>query len=282
LAPICYRVLNACTFGEHRGGMFLEAVGEADGKPVTRSWHLLAEGEDGPLIPSMAIEALVRKTLTGDGPALGARPAIGALTLQDYEDVFKHRKITTGWRSSSTPAPTYPSILGSAFETLPPLLQDLHQPGPRSQWAGRATVSAATGPLPRLIARLFGFPATGGDVPVTVTFTTDASGTETWARDFDGRVLRSTQSKGQSRNAHLIEERFGPLRFGLAVVWDQDRLRIIPRRWSFLGLPLPGFLMPKGDSFERQEEDRFRFHVEVAVPLIGPVVTYDGWLRRAG
>ena len=50
-------VLNRMRFGEHRGGMFVRARGIAGGRPVERSWHLLAEGDDGPYIPSMAIEA---------------------------------------------------------------------------------------------------------------------------------------------------------------------------------------------------------------------------------
>src|SRR3546814_7192520 len=51
-----YAVLNRMRFGEHRGGMFVRARGVADGRTVERSWHLLAEGDDGPDIPSMAIE----------------------------------------------------------------------------------------------------------------------------------------------------------------------------------------------------------------------------------
>lgn len=136
--------------------------------------------------------------------------------------------------------------------------------------------------LPRMVARMFGFPSGGEDVPVSVTFTTDAHGTETWARNFGGRIMASTQSEGTGRNAHLVEESFDPLRFGLALVWDKDRLRIIPRRWSLLALPLPKTLMPRGESYEQQEGDRFRFHVEITLPLIGPVVCYDGWLRPAG
>ncbi len=281
LAPICYRVLNACTFGEHRGGMFLEAKGVANGKPVTRSWHLLAEADDGPLIPSMAIEALIRKTLAGKAPAPGARAAIGALTLADYDALFASRSITTGWRDETAAAPLYPNVLAAAFDALPPLLQDLHRPGPHSQWTGRAQVTTGKGAFARMVARLFGFPKEGNDIPVTVTFTTDAQGVETWVRNFGGRVMRSTQRRGQGRNMHLMEERFGPLRFGLALVWQAGRLRILPRRWSLLGLPLPTALMPRGDSYERQDGDRFRFHVEIGLPLFGPVVCYDGWLRRA-
>jgi Saccharopine dehydrogenase NADP binding domain len=60
LAPLAHSVLNALKYGEHRGGMFIEATGKRDGHAVTRSWHMLAESDDGPHVPSLAIEALIR------------------------------------------------------------------------------------------------------------------------------------------------------------------------------------------------------------------------------
>ncbi len=56
-------VMAHVRWGEHRGGMFVRVEGESsDGAaPVTREWHMLAEGNDGPLIPCMAIEAIVEE-----------------------------------------------------------------------------------------------------------------------------------------------------------------------------------------------------------------------------
>src|SRR4051812_840504 len=66
LAPLVHWVSNHVGWGEHRGGMFVEVDGaDSGGRRVTRSWHLLAEGDDGPLIPSMAVEAIVRRMLEG-------------------------------------------------------------------------------------------------------------------------------------------------------------------------------------------------------------------------
>lgn len=57
-APVMFRVANRLRWGEHRGGMFVAVEGQdKNGVRLTRSWHLLAEGDDGPFIPSMAIEA---------------------------------------------------------------------------------------------------------------------------------------------------------------------------------------------------------------------------------
>ena len=279
LAPLAHAVLNALKYGEHRGGMFLQAHGTRGGQPVTRSWHLLAEGDDGPLIPSMAIEALVRQCQAGKPPEPGARSGIDALSLADYDALFSSRAIVTGWREEADGA-IYQQILGASFATLPGALQTLHAPGPRSLWSGRATVQRGTSRLAALVAALFGFPKAGQDIPVSVTFRTAPDGTETWGRNFDGRLMVSTQEAGAGRNAHLITERFGPFAFGLALVIDGAKLRIIPRRWTLFGLPLPRTLMPRGDSHETEADGKFRFHVEIALPLIGPVVTYDGWLEQ--
>jgi hypothetical protein len=37
--------------------------------------------------------------------------------------------------------------------------------------------------------------------------------------------------------------------------------------------------MPHGPAWEEVKDDRFRFHVEIILPLIGPVVRYEGWLE---
>ena len=279
LAPLAHFVLNALKYGDHRGGMFVTAEGSRDGAPSQRTWHMLAEGDDGPLIPSMACEALVRRALAGTPPAVGARSGIDALTLADYEAMFANRAIVTGWREAPT-GPIYQQVLGPAFASLPAALQRLHQPGAVAHWQGRAQVTRGKGRLAGLVAAVFGFPETGQDVPISVRFRTDAAGVETWQRNFAGRIMVSTQEAGQGRNAHLIVERFGPFAFGLALVLRGDKLHLIPRRWTFLGLPMPRALMPKGDSFETQTDGQFRFHVEITLPLIGPVVRYEGGLQE--
>ncbi|MEO8530662.1 MAG: DUF4166 domain-containing protein, partial [Deltaproteobacteria bacterium] len=80
------------------------------------------------------------------------------------------------------------------------------------------------------------------------------------------------------RNDWLMVERFGPFAFGLALIVENNCLKLIPRRWSLFGLPLPRILMPTGDSYETERDGQFRFHVEINLPLIGNVVTYDGFL----
>jgi hypothetical protein len=281
LAPfsrLFYAVLNRMKFGEHRGGMFLRARGLADDRAVERSWHLLAEGDDGPYIPSMAVEAIVRKLLAGKRPHAGARSAIEALTLADYDTLFASRSIHTGFREEQPGAPIYRRILGTAFDRLPPRVRALHDSTALRAWSGEASVERGRGLLARIAAAIMGFPKAADAVPVTVTFTPEGS-SERWTRDFGGKSFSSLQSAGTGRNDYLLVERFGPAAFAMALVIDGDRLRLVPRRWTLFGLPMPRALMPGGPSFETEIDGKFHFNVEIRLPLTGLVVAYRGKLE---
>ena len=281
LSRLCYAVLNRMRFGEHRGGMFVHARGIADGQDVERSWHLLAEGDDGPYIPSMAIEAIVRKLLAGTRPEAGARPGVRALDLSDYDTLFQSRQIFTGFRDGDAEGdaegPLYRRILGSAFTSLPPRLQELHGDTAARQWTGFAEVRRGHGPAAALAAALIGFPSAAARVPVTVTFSRE-NGAERWTRNFGGKCFSSVQSAGTGRNEHLVVERFGLASIALALVVEGDRLLLIPRRWSVLGIPMPRFLLPTGLSFETERDGQFCFDVEIRLPLMGLIVGYRGTL----
>jgi hypothetical protein len=64
----------------------------------------------------------------------------------------------------------------------------------------------------------------------------------------------------------------------MAAVVRGGRLDLMLRRWSFLDLALPLWLDPRSAAYESGEDDRFRFQVEIALPLIGLIVRYRGWL----
>ena len=153
---------------------------------------------------------------------------------------------------------------------MPEPIRHLHGIGNGLIAEGKATVERGRNPLARLIAALFRFPKVGTEIPVQVRFAKsqgpDGQPAETWTRTFAGRNFSSLQYEGAGHSQHLVNEQFGPLTFGLAAVLDGDRLRIIPRRWTAFGIPMPRFLMPHGDSHERVENGRFYFHVEIHVP----------------
>ena len=70
----------------------------ANGLRIEKSWHMLAEADDGPMIPSMAAESIIRAWLDGKLPAPGARPATSEVSLADYDIVFGGRAIHYGQR----------------------------------------------------------------------------------------------------------------------------------------------------------------------------------------
>jgi hypothetical protein len=281
LAPLLHRANRRLRWGEHRGGMFVAITGRTrDGRYQARSWHLLADGDDGPFIPAMAAAAIIGGLLAGRGPRPGARAALRDLELADYEALFATRAIATGCRDDAAPkdGPLYRRLLGEAWALLPPPLQRLHDLVGAFAAAGIATVERGTNPLARVIAAIMGFPPAGRDIPVRVSFRAEQGG-ELWRRDFAGRRFASRQAAGRGRHERLLIERFGPLAFRFALAVEGDRLRLVPRGWSAFGLPLPRWAAPSGDAYEFAAAGRFHFHVEIRLPLIGRIVHYRGWLE---
>lgn len=285
LAPLFHRVMKMLRWGEHRGGMFICARGSDDaGTPVERSWHMIAEADDGPYIPAMAVEGVVGKVLEGAAPDAGARPASGALTLPDYERLFSSKAIHWGWRQCDTEEagrPLFRRVLGDAWECLPEPVKAMHDNLAPRMVTGEARVERGGNPLARLVASMVGFPREAEHVPLTVSFDVVA-GKEIWRRNFGGRVFHSSQNIGRGGSQWLLCEKFGLLAFGLALVVSEGRLEFIVRNWRLAGLPLPLWLAPQSRACETAENGRFRFDVEIAHPLIGRIVRYSGWLEPEG
>jgi hypothetical protein len=278
LAPLMLFVTNRLRWGEHRGGMFVAVRGRAaGGEQIERSWHLLAERDDGPLIPSMAVEAIVRKLLEGHAPPPGARPATRELELEDYERLFARRTIYTGVRETGTTGSLYERLLGAAWNELPEEIRNMHAWQGHAEARGTAAVERGAGVLARLAAKLIGFPAAAAQVPVMVRFAARA-GVETWTRTFSDDEFSSVQFAGEGRAAQLLCERFGLLTFAMALVVADGRLSLVPRRWSVLGIPLPLWLCPRAAAYESVEDGLFRFHVEIHHALTGLIVRYRGSL----
>lgn len=284
LAPLMHLATNRLRWGEHRGGMFVEVEGtDADGIQVKRSWHLLAEGNDGPLIPSMAVEAIVRKVLDGEPPSAGARAAVRDLELADYERLFTGRTLYAGIRhdSADVEKPVYATLLGDAWHDLPREIRDMHDVEATKSVEGCASVERGGSLIGRLTAFIMGFPKATADTPVHVRFDV-GGGVETWTRTFGHQSFFSRQFAGKGRSKGLLCERFGPLSFDMALVPEGGRLSLVLRRWSAFGVPLPMWLCPRSNSFEAVENGRFHFHVEISHPLTGLIVRYRGWLEPSG
>lgn len=353
LAPLMYRAINVLAWGEHRGGMFVRVIGVDArlGSRVERSWHLVAEGEAGPFIPSMAAEAIIRHCLAGNAPLAGARPAVRELEVSDYEPLLsrmmsgdaaqptelsardatarsmcRNRAIQFGVREdtldSAPEVPLYRRILGRAWDELPASLRAMHSVQSSLVARGRADVTRGTSWLGALAASMVGFPQSGTDVPVEVSFTVtphphsgpvaDSSSVapshssslvhsdsvagssaaahshsnpigprEIWHRSFAGRTFSSEQFAGHGRFDRLVCERFGPITLAMAIVVEHNRLSLVIRGWSFLGIPLPRALAPQCTASEFERDGLFHFDVAIHHRWTGLIVHYRGWLTPA-
>ena len=173
-------------------------------------------------------------------------------------------------------APLYRRGLGERYDALPAPLRAMHDVRGTTVATGVCDIDRGASLLARLIGRVFGMPPAGTAVPVTVRFVPRA-GVEIWQRDFDGARFRTVQEAADV-TGRLIE-RIGPLAFLLDVPADRHGLRLVLRRVTLFGVPLPRALRPRIDAEERVDEGLFAFNVAIALPLVGPIVHYRGRLR---
>ena len=282
LAPLAGpgRLLAAllAPFGGGRGGMVLEATGQDKaGRPVIARWSLAAAGARGPYVPTLAALALVRQIRDDSLTFRGASPCVGLLTYEDFRRDFERLEIETRTEIRPPPAPVFERALGPRFTLLPPVTRALHRPDPALLLDGAADVDGAETAAGRLLARLLGFPGQARGAPLRVTIEARPDGTEAWSRVYPDRVMRSVMARPDPANRRL-EERFGTLRFRLRLDVDGEGLTLTPTAGWWRALRLPLWLLPRIAARERTNSDRHLFDVAIALPLIGRLVHYRGYL----
>lgn len=240
------------------------------GGRIERNWTLVASRGDGPEIPTFAAAILAGEILAGR-VAPGACDAAGLLTLDQFEPLFAPLAIGHETIERET-VPLYARAMGAGFDALPSAVRAVHEVNGDGGAAGEGSVKRGSHPLARLIGTIMRFPPSG-DYPLHVAFATEG-GRERWTRDFGGHRFASELSLAGKG----VAERFGPLRFVFDLPADETGLRMVLRRWTLFGLPMPRALGPRIAAREWQEDGRFRFEVDVRLPLIGEVVGYAGWL----
>ena len=174
------------------------------------------------------------------------------------------------------PMPLYRQLLGARFEVLPPKVRALHERAGRHRYRGKVEVERGHGALSRLCAWATRLPGEGrGTLEVEIDSSAHA---ERWARIFAGRAMRSRIWARES----LLCERLGlvtfafrlyvePLAAGHAIVWRVANVRA-------LGVPLPLRWFRAVHAREYERDGRYRFDVAAALPWIGLLVHYRGWL----
>ena len=255
--------------GGRRSAMRVEVRGWRGETALRRAWTVLAERGDGPWIPTLAVPLLAARL---DELAPGARSAAGSLGLEAFERAFAPFAIATAAEEEES-TPLYARVMREDFAALPPAVRALHLVNGDLAASGTAEVIRGRGLAARLICRIMGFPAAAAEVPVSV-WMREEGGVETWRRDFGGAAF---SSRLRQRGALLVE-RFGPIRFGFHLRREPDGLTMHFARWWLGPLPMPRALMPRGTAREYEAGGRFHFDVPIALPLLGPIIHYRGWL----
>lgn len=259
--------------GTDRSAMVVRVFGRVGAHKIERRWTLIANDGDGPEIPTLSIAPLIDRILNGSQPP-GACDAGECLTLADYQPAFNQLSIAHETVEIKTPRPLYARVMGNRFEALPLSVQAMHDVLRDGGAYGSATVTGAANPLAALIARVVGFPQ-AGSYTVHVHFT-ERDGVECWTRDFGGRRFLSHLSQ----YGPWLVERFGSLRFAFDLDSDLNGLTMTMRRWWIGPLPLPLALAPRSRAREREDDGKFYFDVPIALPLIGTLAHYRGWLIK--
>lgn len=281
LAPLAEPLKDASALvrglASDSGGMVVEVTGiYADGARLTTTWTLVAEGGDGPVIPTLPALAIVKRLLSGALGQTGATACVGLLDLAAIEAEMKRFQIRTARDTRMLERTALFRRALAGFDSMPPAVRAAHEADPARDFQGTADIDGAETWVGRLIARLFGFPPTARGVPANVTIERAGDG-EIWIRRFGGHAFESHLSAGGDRD-RLIE-RFGAVSLELDAQADTHGFSLSVRR-AWLGkLPLPRFLTPSTQASAGIDENgRYRFDVTISIPLAGRLAAYRGWL----
>lgn len=276
LAPIAKLLLSlqhiTRSLGSDVSAMKVELFGYTNEQPCRKSWTLIARQGDGPQIPTFAAVLLAEKIVQGQAKA-GAYDASKLLQLSEFQPLFDGYAIAHETNTRAPAASLYQRIMRSEFQKLPASIQKLHSVIRDAGFHGKAQVTGGTNPLAKLAAKIFGFPS-AGQHDLHVHIAVDDKG-ETWVRSFSGKKFSSRLEK----SGHNLTERFGPFQFRFDMPTTDHGLRMEMFGWKFWFVPLPLFLAPKSLASEWDEDGRFHFDVPIALPVIGLMVHYRGWLE---
>jgi NAD(P)-dependent dehydrogenase (short-subunit alcohol dehydrogenase family) len=261
-------------FGSQDGGMLVEVVGlDHAGQPARATWQLKASAGHGPYVPIGPAAALIEQLLLSKQVLSGASSAAGRVALDAILPWYSTLSIQTRQDVASLGPALFARLLGDSFRQMPEVTQRLHRGWPAVIARGRATVQPATARPGRVLARIFGLPATPGDLPLEVVIES-RDGFEYWTRRFGAHQMRSVMRA----QGGLLVERFGPVSIAMRLVATPDGLDMRPVGGWFAGIPLLRFLLPSVVARETSADGRHVFEVEIGLPIIGRLVAYRGSL----
>lgn len=168
--------------------------------------------------------------------------------------------------------PLFRRVIGAEFDTLPRTVQALHRRSGLRRYAGEVEVKRGNGWLARGFAAATRLPPAGSG-PIQVDLEAGDRG-ERWVRHIGGRAMPSRLWGERG----LLCEQLGLVRFGFqlrvedgAIVWRVARV-------AALGVTLPARWFGSVTAYESERDGRYRFDVRAALPWVGLLVHYRGWL----
>lgn len=162
----------------------------------------------------------------------------------------------------------FKDCLGEKFEQLAPLVRKAHVGKVRLE--GDVVVEQGNA-IARLVCHLFSMPPASPRCRLVVLGSHDAE-TMTWNRHFDDYSMDSHFYK----EGDYLVERLGPIHMRLSLDVSDGVLTYTLDKTRILGIPIPKFISPNVKAVERQIEDKYRFSVVVAMPVVGKLVSYLG------
>ncbi len=182
--------------------------------------------------------------------------------------VLKHDYILTKTMTIQTNVLT--SYMGDAFFRLAPKLQQAHVG--HVCLRGWATVERGNW-LAHLICNVMRFPKASQRCELKVECKHSKTRME-WKRNFAGVKM---ESYFEIKKDFLLEK-LGMLKIYFNAIEENTSLHYKPVFMTYFGLRLPKFISPLVIAYESEVDDKYRFFVDVKMPLIGRVIAYNGEL----
>jgi hypothetical protein len=171
----------------------------------------------------------------------------------------------------------YSRLLGASWSSVAEAVRGVHAARPIACSHGRVRVTNGPAPLARILARMLWLPRPGDAVDTRLVVNA-AAGEEQWVRTFDGRRLDTRQYLATGGE---LAERYGAFEFrfrlelsGGGIAFRQVGAAVWLRTFR---LRLPSSCAPRVTACEEPAgEHDVAVHVLVELPLLGPVLAYDG------
>lgn len=177
----------------------------------------------------------------------------------------------------------YHLVLGAAWDELDESVRRFHAEGVVTEATGTFRVAHGNAAA-RLLAWLAGLPPAAESVDMRLLVTPTAHAEE-WRRSFAGWPLVSTQWRVADG---VLAERMGLVQFHFRLEAMAGALLYHTKRVVFrlgpIGIPLLSWFAPRVTASEKPAGtvDKIHTRVEVRLPIIGLLVSYEGVVTRVG